>query len=383
MSKTYCNEAWRTVHFNEGGKLGPCCTFRGGRPDELETFQDYWNSEWLQKIRYKMQNGIQVDGCFNCYKKEARGEGSQRTEKNAKYGYIDEPELKEIHMTFGNICNKTCNICRPQRSQLITKEYRKVPEDNYWLQSKWNSGTAYRMAMANKLSPSAYDKIDNYKEALLAVDLIDIDGGEPTITKQYDDLIDYMIGNGLTDKHIKISTNGSFTEKQLTKLDNFKKVSLHLSIDGIGKLYSAVRPPHDWSWWNEHHDRILKHKNIHRTYACVAHVFNVHQLPAIVEYFHRHKGEFYFSTLNAHSHLGVDLVPKHIISEVILRIESFNLPLTKQQSRNLTNLVNHLYKMMDVDEEENRKQFRAWYDVMPSIKNLDFQSFIPWDLGRI
>ena len=106
-------------------------------------------------------------------------------------------------------------------------------------------------------------------------------------------------------------------------------------------------------------------------------------MPAIVEYFHRHKGEFYFSTLNAHSHLGVDLVPKHIISEVILRIESFNLPLTKQQSRNLTNLVNHLYKMMDVDEEENRKQFRAWYDVMPSIKNLDFQSFIPWDLGRI
>ena len=34
------------------------------------------------------------------------------------------------YLCFGNICNKSCNICRPGRSSMIAKEYKKLGSDH-------------------------------------------------------------------------------------------------------------------------------------------------------------------------------------------------------------------------------------------------------------
>ena len=66
MFGTYCNEPWRTVHYDGIGKLGPCCTFRGERPDS-NTVDEYLNSEWLKNLKRDLLGGIQHPGCFNCW----------------------------------------------------------------------------------------------------------------------------------------------------------------------------------------------------------------------------------------------------------------------------------------------------------------------------
>ena len=380
-SKTYCNEAWRTVHFDEAGMIAPCCTFRGDRHTAFNSFQQYWNSEWLADVRNKMIVGETVPGCKNCYRKEDRGEQSQRIEKNQKHGIIFEPELDEIHMSFGNTCNKSCNICRPQRSQLIAKEYKQFDPDNAFIQEKMSQRLTYQ-AVQGITGKMYYDKIDNYVEALSSARKIVFDGGEPTIVKQFDMCLDYMIDNGLTDKVISVSTNGSVTREQLEKLSKFKFVAFHLSIDGVDELYELVRTPHTWEWFCKQNNMIREY-DIAITYACVAHVFNVHNLRDCLDYFMSEDGDFYFSTLNGHNHIGVDLVPQDVIDDAVSDLRRADYDYSQTQATNMMNIIQHLINMRDKNNENNRKMFRAYRPEQERIKQMNFQEYIPWSLDLV
>ena len=381
MSDLFCNQPYRTVHFDEAGLIGPCCTFRGKRDFDLHTIDEYLASDWLRDLKRDLAHGDMPIGCKQCSVKEARGEDSHRLSQNRKYGFQN-TGIKELWISFGNTCNKSCNICRPQRSNLIAKEHKQISKDNFWLQDKNNSGRKYELALQGKTSRGAYLQLDHYKSILGSIDKLVFDGGEPTIVKQFDEILEYMIDNGYTDTEMLVGTNGSLTERQLGLLDNFSSVELHLSIDGVRELYELVRTPHDWAWWNEHHDRIKQH-DIQITYACVAHVLNVHQMPEILEYFWEQPGDFYFSTLNSHSHLGCDLVPEEVITDVINKLEEFDKPMTYKEVDNLNNIIGHLKNRRDFESEYNRKTFRSWLSVMPEIKGKDYHSYIPWDLNNV
>ena len=381
MSSLYCNQPYRTVHFNEAGQPGPCCTFRGGRSHNVYTIEDYLKSDWLKKLKRDLADGVQVDGCKNCWKKEDRGEESHRIGQNRKWGTVS-PGIRELWISFGNTCNKSCNICRPQRSNLIAKEYRKIPKDNFFLQDENNQGKKFDLAISGSISRGAFLQLDYYRSVLSDIDTLVFDGGEPTIVKQFNDVLEYMIDSGYTDKSILVGTNGSLTEYQLDLLSNFKSVEFHLSIDGVYDLYELVRTPHNWDWWEEHHDRICKY-DIQLSYACVAHVFNVHQLPEILEYFWSQPGDFYFSTVNSHNHLGCELVPEGVITEVINKLTEFDKPITKKERTNLNNIISHLKNRRDFRSNYNSKAFKSWMSVMPDIKGMDYQSYIPWDLNNV
>ena len=381
MSSLRCNQPYRTVHFNEAGQPGPCCTFRGQRADNLHTIEDYLASDWLEQVKTDLDTGIWPAGCKQCKIKEERGESSHRTDQNKKWGFED-TGIKELWISFGNTCNKSCNICRPQRSNLIAKEYRKIPKDNFFLQDPNNSGRKYELALEGKVSRNAFLQFDHYKSILGSVDRLVFDGGEPTIVNQFNQILEYMITEGYTDTEILVGTNGSLTEYQLELLDKFAKVEFHLSIDGVYDLYELVRTPHNWDWWNEHHERIKQH-NIQISYACVAHVFNVHQLPDILDYFWSQPGDFYFSTVNSHNHLGCELVPQEVITDVINKLEKFDKPITDKERTNLNNIIAHLKNRRDFSSEYNSKVFKSWMSVMPNIKGMDYQSYIPWDLNNV
>ncbi len=381
ISKTYCNEAWRMVHFNEAGVLAPCCTFRGARKAGFRGFQEYWSSEWLEEVRDKMIRGEKVAGCENCYNKEARGERSQRIEKNEKHGIIFNPEIKEVHMSFGNTCNKSCNICRPQRSQLIAKEYKQFPLENEWMKTNLSQNSVMN-ALRGDTGKMYWSMIDNYIEALSASDRIVFDGGEPTIVKQFDMCLDYLIENDMTDKQISVSTNGSATREQLEKLSKFKHVSFHLSIDGVDDLYELVRTPHTWEWFCKQNNMIREY-DIEVVYACVAHVFNVHNLRDCLDYFMSEGGDFYFSAINNHQHLGVDLVPDGIIDCAISDLKRADYNYTERQARNLMNLCDHLSNMKRFRSTRNKELFRAFRPEQERIKGMEFQKYIPWDLDNV
>ena len=106
MSSLYCNQPYRTVHFNEAGQPGPCCTFRGQRSHNLHTIEDYLASDWLKQVKTDLNTGNWPTGCKQCKTKEDRGESSHRIDQNNKWGYED-TGIKELWISFGNTCNKT------------------------------------------------------------------------------------------------------------------------------------------------------------------------------------------------------------------------------------------------------------------------------------
>lgn len=370
MSDTYCNEPWRTVHYDEVGRLGPCCTYRGQRSTAISV-DEYLNSTWLHNFRKDLLNGKRPPGCRNCWIKEDRGESSQRTEKNARYGYTTETDIKELFLSFGNICNKTCNICRPQRSSLLAKEYRQIDPNNEWLQQKLLDQPRLKNSLEKDYSGQYLDRLEDYHTALDHADIIHLDGGEPFIVAQCDKILDYMIDNGMTNKHIKATTNGSLSVEQLDKLVQFDRVSLTLSIDGIEELYPIVRPPHSWAWWQNQHARIKQYTKIHISYACVAHAFNVHQLPRIYEYFTSDpRDSFYFSQLNNQEYLGCNVVPDDVIDASIEQLKHI-------EHSNVKNIVLHLQKSKQINIEKNKYFFKKYIETFSPIKNLDY-TIIPW-----
>lgn len=379
MSDTYCNEPWRTVHYDEQGRLGPCCTFRGERSPDVNV-ASYWSGTWLRDFRISLLNGEKPKGCRNCWIKESRGETSQRLEKNARHGYVSETKINELFLSFGNICNKTCNICRPQRSSLIAKEYRQIPENNEWLQEKIRRQPKVMGSVVKDFSGRYLDKISDYYTALESADTIHLDGGEPFIVSQCDKILDYMIDKGMTNKHIKATTNGSVTRSQLDKLAQFDKVSFHLSIDGVDDLYELVRPPHTWDWWCKQHNQIREY-DFNITYACVAHAFNVHQLAEILEYMIANSRTYgntdsYLSQLNNQEYLGCDVVPQSVVYKTVWKLERMDIP--SHMQNNVQNMIDHLNRAASTTNESNQKYFKLYMDTFAPIKQIKYSNYIPW-----
>ena len=370
MSDTYCNEPYRVVHFDYEGNLGPCCTYRGERSG-ITNIEEYWNSEWLKNLKQELGSGKKYPGCFTCWRKEERGESSQRTEKLAKHGVVTDAEIREVWLSFGNICNKSCNICRPKRSSIIEKQYREAGPSWY---KNWKG-----------LSTKWLEKLPEYYDSIGRADVLNINGGEPFIVKQCNDLLQYMTENGYTDKNIKANTNGSITPAQCEVLNRFSKVSLHLSIDGILGLYSVVRPPHDWEWWTAQHDLIRKQKYF-ITYACVAHVLNIHQLPLILDYFHKQWEAYpdhtsiYFSAVNSQPNMSSHIAPPAVLNQSADLLEQRIPDLPPSWQDNIANLVKHLRYSVDNRNFKHELAFREFIKTFGPIKDIDYQSQIPWSL---
>lgn len=381
MSDTYCNEPWRTAHYDEVGKLGPCCTYRGKRPN-FTKIDDYWSSEWLRDFREKLGTGIKEEGCFNCWRKEDRGEYSQRTDKNRRHGYIDKPQLEELFLSFGNICNKSCGICRPSRSHLIAKEYKTIPRDNGWLLTLPGNKTQ-KVLSDKKYSGHYLEHLGDYKSALESADTIYLDGGEPFIVSQCTEILEYLIANGMTHKKIKAGTNGSVTDSQLELLSKFKSVSFHLSIDGIEELYPVVRPPHEWQWFLDSQSRIQKYPRINITYACVIHAFNIHQLPRMVRYFidqrrSHAKTHIFFSQINSNNHLEPSVVPVEVMTKTIRELKQIVKTSTNDDKRQVKQMIKHLETQLQKDDPAIKKSFDLYCDTFSKIKNINYGEFVPW-----
>ena len=180
MSSTYCNEPWKTIHYDQAGSMGPCCTFRGpmgGRDLMFGSVEEYLNSDWLKELRRKMLNSERDAGCGNCWRKEDAGEDSLRLSRNRINGHVTEVDIDRVYLSFGNICNKSCNICRPARSSMIAKEYKKLGSDH----------EIYNIDSDPKITQKTFsgmylDKWENYIDALDSANTICFDGGEPFIT---------------------------------------------------------------------------------------------------------------------------------------------------------------------------------------------------------
>lgn len=265
---------------------------------------DSWNSHYMKNIRLKMIAGENIINCAKCVKAESQGLQSMRTLDNKDYfinstntdGSVDYfPKHMELH--FGNTCNLHCKMCSQQFSNVIGKELIKMgeqdPEFLSWVKresgvlNNWTGELeiSYDWYKNEKIKKSIFKHVSTNVEKLVVI------GGEPTIIKEFYELLDYCHEKKtLKDKTLIITTNMTNTNRNLsTWLGSVKNFTLHASIDGLGERNKYIRFPCDWqSVLNTikfYKEVLKKYNNGQFSFAPAIQLLNIDQLPELCEFF--------------------------------------------------------------------------------------------------
>lgn len=250
---TFCILPWIHLQTKPNGQVKPCCRFDHTHKD-YKTDQGYiWNqynvnthsfeeiitSDTWQQLRSDMLENKKISGCWKCYKDESKNTRSMRNGENDIW-FRDLPDenflsLRYYEFALGSFCNLKCRTCDASLSHTWKDDNEKlVPfyKDRLPYKDNTNLNTYYK------------------KEDFSNVENIKFTGGEPMLHPNFSDIIDHIIEMGRAPYvNLNIFTNASWMPKNslVVKLKKFKKITISLSIDGIGKVNDYIRHPSNWA----------------------------------------------------------------------------------------------------------------------------------------
>lgn len=299
MSDTFCILPFIHAATNTKGDAMLCCVSQYNSNINLNNklLSDYWNSDYLKKIRLSMLKNEKIKECERCYKDEEAGYRSHRINENTlwkinlgnEYDEIinevlsDGTSLSSIYsldLRLGNTCNLACIMCKPEESSKWLNESKLLTNiNNESLKNEWT----YK----SKIDTSYYEwyKNDKFwediKNYLPLLREIIIAGGEPLLIKQQLEFVKYISQTEYAENIlIRYHTNGTIIPDYFKYWEKFKKVQFFFSVDGVGDLLNFVRYPVKW---NDVLNNILKvNEQKHQyniTILYTVHALNIHQLP--------------------------------------------------------------------------------------------------------
>jgi sulfatase maturation enzyme AslB (radical SAM superfamily) len=216
----YCPRLDHFVRFNFDGSISRCGHMTNA--PRFETLQQMDSSDWLAHVRTSMSQDTWPSECVRCKEVESVGDNSIRQHSLNTHAQL--LDARSDYLVLGgvldNVCNSACQTCNEKLSTKI-----------------------------GSLRSKDYVKINN--SALidtLPVERIvqmDINGGEPSASPNYLKLLENLPPNV---KHLRVNTNGSRLIPVLPELiSRGIKVTVTVSLDGIGRGYDYVRWPIKWS----------------------------------------------------------------------------------------------------------------------------------------
>jgi MoaA/NifB/PqqE/SkfB family radical SAM enzyme len=190
-------------------------------PPRFINYETMVNSEWLKDTKNIFAEGKFPKECIRCEEieilnssiKSIRQEAIEEDKKQIKEDYL----IADIMLD--NICNSACQFCYAS----ISTKIGSLHSTNYVI----------------------HDNTEYFKELPLdRIVQLDITGGEPSNSKNVKNLLNNLPPNV---QSIRFNTNCSSFMDELANLLNKKiKLSITVSIDGIGKVHDYVRWPIKW-----------------------------------------------------------------------------------------------------------------------------------------
>ncbi len=249
---------------------------------QFNTWQEMVDSEWLAGLRMQMYQDTWPAECERCERTEQINGTSIRVNSIKRHNLLQgwHNDYLQLGGTLDNYCNSACVTCHAGLSTRIGNLKGNVVVNDNWEQ--------YQQLPHDRLVE------------------IDINGGEPSISINYNQLLDNLPDNV---KIVRINTNGASSIKQIDKLlDKGIKVIVTVSFDGIGTVHDYVRYPVKWNafeqnlmYYNSINNRLFD-LDCWTTVSCL----NVHQLPEIQAYCREHKIKHQFAFLKTPNVLSVE-----------------------------------------------------------------------------
>lgn len=277
----HCPRLKHYARLNSNGTIG-CCGHMVN-PQQYDSFRQLENSAWLEYLRYQMRNEQWPKECIRCQQTEELNGTSIRLNSIKRDTILKKFNDKYIQLggTLDNYCNSACVTCNPGLSTKIGNLKNKlVVNDNY---DKFKTLPLHRIVE------------------------LDINGGEPSISVNYNDLLDNL---PTSVKIIRINTNCNSKIKQLESL--LKKgitVIVTVSFDGIGAVHEYIRYPIKWQTFEDnlmYYNSVSKqYKNMKLDTWTTVSCLNIKSLNEIQSYCKKHNIRHEFAFLDTPEPLNV------------------------------------------------------------------------------
>jgi sulfatase maturation enzyme AslB (radical SAM superfamily) len=220
----YCPRLDHFIRLNANGTFGICGHMVN--PPGFSTYVDA--QQWANKLKIEEW----PDVCVRCKETEQINGESIRTNAIKRHAILSvtDPGYLIIGGTLDNYCNSACLTCSDLLSTKISKlKNTKILTNNYGLFNTLPLDRIYEL---------------------------DINGGEPTVSKNYSHLLDNLPANV---KIVRINTNGGrYFQKVEQLLKRRIKVIITLSLDGTGTTHDFVRWPVKWDNFTKTVNQYLK-----------------------------------------------------------------------------------------------------------------------------
>lgn len=361
-----CNMLKNHMCFTVNGNWRPCCRFNENILPFEKKFRvkDYTFDQWRESDFYKgiieAQETGWHEGCKGCEVAEATGNQSTRLQFDKLLS--GEPnQINYIEMSLSDECNLACKMCGP------------------WASSTWNKiAKENEELLQGYIKPMKFpftadvDKVFNDID-FEHVNTIKILGGEPFIvpeTKRFLELLEKA--NVLGQLTFMTNTNATFFPKKLTSLLNqFKQLSISLSLDGVGSTNDYIRYKSNWDnvveiiqQWKEFYS--TRHDKSSLKFASVISAYNAHQLDEIYDFADTYGIELKWNIINGPEMLKLDALPINYIDDL------------KEQYANNKRTI-PLYNYLDSIEfnPSNHDKLKIYTQKMDSITGMKLVDYNP------
>jgi MoaA/NifB/PqqE/SkfB family radical SAM enzyme len=326
---TWCPIPWVGPGVRSVGNLRYCCHANGsaskgllkksdGEPINLE-FDDVsqgLNAELVRDVRVQMLKGERHPGCARCYIEEDAGIFSRRQSEKVTWekdinlskllsnttadGSIEEKTFPILYLDlrFGNRCNLKCRMCSPTESDRWYEVHTKLWENDVFKEGGRQLQITQDPKGRYSLKEDPYKWYEselfwkNLDQHMPQLKRIYLAGGEPFLIEGQFDLLKRCVDNGYA-KDITLEYNSNITllsDKMLKLWENFYKVEVGVSIDGIGPINDYIRYPSKWEQVSHNLTLLDTAKgNFKLWWAATIQAYNLYHLPEMMMWIVRQK----------------------------------------------------------------------------------------------
>lgn len=286
-SKHFCLMPWLHLHMWPAGYTYPCCMsdpdFPVGNTQD-QSLQDIWNGPEMRQLRLNMLADKPSKECRRCYELEENGVSTLRTgsfinfpnhwdkvnstEEDGSAGAVN---MAYLDIRFSNLCNLKCRSCGPQFSSSWFEDHKEM-----YGNVQHNKILKVRDDMKNFMD-ELYPMLDTVERVYWA-------GGEPLITEEHYQILDYWISQN--NKSVKMDYTTNFTQMRFKKKsifeywNAFEDVRVAASLDANHARGEYLRKNMDWNVVVQNRkDMIEQCPHVHFEITPTVSVYNVLNLP--------------------------------------------------------------------------------------------------------
>ena len=373
--KNFCYVPFLELDINTRGFVKACCIsseYLGNISQE--NLKDIWNNQKYNNLRKQFINNEKPTQCSVCWVEEQAGFVSKRMHYKKYYekhnlikNFDNNLTPISLVLNMGNVCNLSCRMCSGDFSTTWQKELIDLNMVSKHKKNEWS---------LSKKSWDENNQIWNVLEEWLPnLKLLSFVGGEPMLLKPMWNFLKNSVDKGYSKNQIitRINTNSTIYEEEYIEiLNEFKKCELHLSIDGIDKVYDYIRYPARWEKVKQNIKLFFLQKFDILVTSTIS-VFNILYLKDICDYFqtNHNKPKLDFNLVHFPKHLCIQNLPislKEVITNNLKDCDSL-------YSQNIHKVLDFMNKRHTYDELGN--QLKDSIKIHDNYRNQKFEEYLP------